>query len=63
MLLIQAYKNGWPVNRSYQGNYVKPKTKLDNLYLVGDGVKGKGGIEIEGISMNVKKVVEDISSQ
>ncbi|GAG28270.1 unnamed protein product, partial [marine sediment metagenome] len=63
LLLIQSYKNGWPVNRSFQGKYVKPKTELENLYLVGDGVKGKGGIEIEGISMNVKNVVEDINAR
>ncbi len=61
LLLIQSYKDGWPVNRAYQGQYIRPKTDFKNMYLVGDGVKGKGGIEIEGISMNVREVIGDIS--
>ncbi len=58
ILLIQSYRDEWPVNHSYE-NLLDNKVN-DKLYLVGDGVKGKGGIEVEGIAMGVLKVYKDI---
>ena len=38
------------------------ETPIPNLYIVGDGAKGKGGIEVEGVALGVaatmKKILE-----
>ncbi|ETA67259.1 phytoene dehydrogenase-like oxidoreductase [Methanolobus tindarius DSM 2278] len=60
VLLIQSYSNDWPVNRSPSGADLKNKTPVSNLYVVGDGAKGKGGIEVEGIALGVKNCMQDI---
>ncbi|WP_423792497.1 NAD(P)-binding protein [Methanocaldococcus indicus] len=59
ILLIQSYFDGWPVN------YVKSGISINNIisdrfYLVGDGAKPSGGIEVEGIAMGVLKVYNHI---
>jgi hypothetical protein len=33
---------------------------MANLYVVGDGAKGKGGIEVEGIALGVKNCMQHI---
>ncbi|WP_340818923.1 NAD(P)/FAD-dependent oxidoreductase [Methanolobus sp. WCC4] len=60
VLLIQSYSNDWPVNRSPSGADLKNRTPIPNLYVVGDGAKGKGGIEVEGIALGVKNSMQDI---
>lgn len=60
LLMAQAYGDGWPVNRCRSGLDVSPFTPFDGLYLVGDGVKGRGGIEVEGIAMGVEQVLSHI---
>ncbi|MBN1134684.1 MAG: NAD(P)/FAD-dependent oxidoreductase, partial [Methanosarcinaceae archaeon] len=53
VLLIQSHSGGWPVNRSASGLDVGNETPFSNLYVVGDGAKGEGGIEVEGIALGV----------
>lgn len=60
VLLIQSYSNDWPVNRSPSGADLKNRTPLPNLYVVGDGAKGKGGIEVEGIALGVRNSMQNI---
>lgn len=60
VLLIQSYSNGWPVNRAASGNDIGNKTPISNLYIVGDGAKGKGGIEVEGVALGVRNVMKEI---
>ncbi|WP_094227801.1 phytoene desaturase family protein [Methanolobus psychrotolerans] len=60
VLLIQSYSNEWPVNRSPSGADLDNRTPIPNLYVVGDGAKGEGGIEVEGIALGVKKSMQDI---
>ncbi|WMW22328.1 NAD(P)/FAD-dependent oxidoreductase [Methanolobus mangrovi] len=60
VLLIQSYSNEWPVNRSPSGADLKNKTPIPNLYVVGDGAKGKGGIEVEGIALGVKNCMQEL---
>ncbi|SFM15172.1 phytoene desaturase family protein [Methanolobus profundi] len=60
VLLIQSYSNDWPVNRSPSGADIKNKTPIPNLYVVGDGAKGKGGIEVEGIALGIRNSMQDI---
>jgi phytoene dehydrogenase-like protein len=60
VLLIQSYSNDWPVNRSPSGADLKNRTPMANLYVVGDGAKGKGGIEVEGIALGVKNCMQHI---
>ena len=60
ILLVQSYYDGWPVNRMASGYDAPNRTQYKNLYLVGDGAKGKGGIEVEGIALGVERVVSTI---
>ncbi|WP_456419781.1 NAD(P)-binding protein [Methanocaldococcus infernus] len=59
ILHIQSYRDGIPVNHAKSGIYIENIVN-DKLFLVGDGAKGKGGIEVEGIAMGVLKVVNHI---
>jgi phytoene dehydrogenase-like protein len=60
VLLIQSYSNGWPVNRASSGSDNGNRTPVENLYIVGDGAKGKGGIEVEGVALGVRNVMDEI---
>ncbi len=60
VLLIQSYSGGWPVNRASSGSDTGNLTPLDNLYIVGDGAKGKGGIEVEGVALGIRNVMREI---
>ena len=60
VLLVQSYSNGWPVNRASSGSDVGSRTPVQNLYVVGDGAKGKGGIEVEGVALGVMNVMKEM---
>ena len=60
VLLIQSYSNGWPVNRASSGSDKGNMTPVKNLYIVGDGAKGKGGIEVEGVALGVRNAMGEI---
>ncbi len=60
VLLVQSYSNGWPVNRASSGSDIGSRTLVQNLYVVGDGAKGKGGIEVEGVALGVMNVMREI---
>lgn len=61
VLLVQSYSNGWPVNRAASGSDIGNTTPVDNLYIVGDGAKGKGGIEVEGVALGVRNAMKEIT--
>lgn len=52
VLATQAYFGKNPVNRASQGNDVL-KCPVRGLFFVGDGAKGRGGIEVEGIALGI----------
>ncbi|SES65672.1 Phytoene dehydrogenase-related protein [Methanococcoides vulcani] len=58
VLLTQSYYNGWPVNRSSSGSDIGNTTPIEGLYVVGDGAKGKGGIEVEGVALGVRNTMK-----
>jgi phytoene dehydrogenase-like protein len=60
VLLIQSYSNGWPVNRASSGSDSGNRTPIRNLFVVGDGAKGKGGIEVEGVALGVRNVMREM---
>jgi phytoene dehydrogenase-like protein len=60
VLLIQSYHDGWPVNRAASGLDPGNETPILELYVVGDGAKGKGGIEIEGVALGVAATMTKI---
>jgi phytoene dehydrogenase-like protein len=60
VLLVQSYSNGWPVNRVSSGWDIGNRTPVRNLYVVGDGAKGKGGIEVEGVAQGVRNAMKEI---
>jgi len=60
VLLIQSYSDGWPVNRASSGSDTGNVTPVKNLYIVGDGAKGHGGIEVEGVALGVGNLMKEI---
>lgn len=60
VLLIQSYSNDWPVNRSSSGTDLKNITPVEGLFVVGDGAKGRGGIEVEGVALGVENTMTEI---
>ncbi|HID47365.1 MAG TPA: NAD(P)/FAD-dependent oxidoreductase [Methanococcaceae archaeon] len=62
ILHIQTFRDDIPVNHASNGTDVDPIVNK-RLYLVGDGAKGKGGMEVEGIALNVSKVVDWIEKR
>jgi phytoene dehydrogenase-like protein len=63
ILMIQVHHGRWPVNRAFSGTDSGNKTPIPNMIIVGDGAKGKGGIEIEGITFGVRnalKIIEEM---
>jgi phytoene dehydrogenase-like protein len=60
VLMVQTYRNDWPVNRAGSGSYLGNTTPVAGLYVVGDGAKGKGGMEVEGIAMGVDNTMRFI---
>jgi len=61
LLMVQTYHNGWPVNRAGMGPNPGNITPIERLYIVGDGARGKGGIEVEGIAMGVNNTLSIIN--
>jgi len=59
IIAVQSYRGDWPVNRVMAGRDTGNKTKYDNIYVVGDGAKGDD-IEVDGIALGVKRVVEEL---
>lgn len=60
VLLIQSYHDDWPVNRTASGTDPGNETPIPELYVVGDGAKGKGGIEVEGVALGVAATMKKI---
>lgn len=60
ILMIQVHSGRWPVNRAFSGTDFGNKTPVPNLLVVGDGAKGEGGIEIEGITFGVRDALKII---
>jgi phytoene dehydrogenase-like protein len=60
VLLIQSYHDNWPVNRAASGTDPGNETPIPGIYVVGDGAKGKGGIEVEGVALGVAATMKKI---
>ncbi|RXA19507.1 NAD(P)/FAD-dependent oxidoreductase [Methanosarcina sp. MSH10X1] len=60
VLLIQSYHDSWPVNRAASGTDPGNETPIPGLYVVGDGAKGRGGIEVEGVALGVTATMKKI---
>lgn len=58
VLLVQSYRDDWPVNRIASGFDLGNLTPVKGLYVVGDGAKGKGGIEVEGVALGVMNMLD-----
>jgi len=48
------------VNRAASGRDIGNKTPVNGLYVVGDGAKGNGGIEVEGVAMGVANMIREL---
>ncbi|MCD1294935.1 NAD(P)/FAD-dependent oxidoreductase [Methanocella sp. CWC-04] len=58
VLMVQSYRDDWPVNRISSGFDLGNLTPVRGLFVVGDGAKGKGGIEVEGIALGVRNFLD-----
>ncbi len=58
LLMVQSYRNHWPVNRAATGIHIPPETPIKGLYNVGDGVKPLGLMETEGVAGGVELMLE-----
>jgi len=58
VLLVQSYRDDWPVNRIASGFDLGNLAPVKNLYVVGDGAKGKGYIEVEGVASGVMNMLD-----
>jgi phytoene dehydrogenase-like protein len=60
VLMVQTYHDGWPVNRCASGADIGNLTPYKQLYVVGDGAKGMGGIEVDGVALGVENTVQEV---
>ena len=60
ILMVQTYRNGWPVNRSASGHYIDPQSPVEGLYYVGDSIKPCGWMETEGVATGVEIALDKI---
>lgn len=58
VLMVQSYRDDWPVNRVASGYDLGNLTPVKGLLVVGDGAKGHGGIEVEGVALGVNNVLD-----
>jgi phytoene dehydrogenase-like protein len=62
LLLVQTYRDDWPVNRIASGFDLGNLTPVKGLYVVGDGAKGKGYIEVDGVAAGVKNLLDTLKA-
>jgi phytoene dehydrogenase-like protein len=62
VLLVQSYRDDWPVNRIASGFDLGNLTPVKSLYVVGDGAKGKGYIEVEGVASGVANLLDTLKA-
>jgi phytoene dehydrogenase-like protein len=60
VLMVQSYHDDWPVNRVASGYDLGNLTPVKGLFIVGDGAKGHGGIEVEGVALGVQNALDMI---
>jgi hypothetical protein len=60
IILLQYFKDDWPVYRRWPGYGVPEKTSIVNLYAVGDSVLIPGLIGTSNSAQSAVNVVEDI---
>ena len=58
VLTTSAYRGEWPVNRLAQGEDISPQTSIAGLYLVGDAVKPRGYLMVEGVAQSVNYLLD-----
>jgi phytoene dehydrogenase-like protein len=58
VLMVQSYHDDWPVNRVASGYDMGNLTPVKSLFVVGDGAKGRGGIEVEGVALGVQNALD-----
>ena len=61
ILIVNCYRDEWPVFRAWSGYELPQKTPIENLYNVGDGVKPSGWIGTDACAESARIVVEDIN--
>ncbi|HLB12560.1 MAG TPA: FAD-dependent oxidoreductase [Dehalococcoidia bacterium] len=63
VLMAGTFYKDWPVYHSWPGCELPPKTPIENLYNVGDGVKEPGWIGLEASAQTGRLVAEDVQAR
>jgi phytoene dehydrogenase-like protein len=63
VLMVQSYRDHWPVNRAASGMHIGPETEVSGLYNVGDGIKPEGFMETEGVAAGVELMLEKFNKE
>jgi len=63
ILMVQSYRDHWPVNRAASGIHIGPETEVAGVYNVGDGVKPVGFMETEGVAAGVELMLEKFNKE
>ena len=63
LLMPGSFYKGWPVYHTWPGYDMQQKTSVENLYNVGDGVKGPGWIGLEASAVTGRMVAEDVQTR
>jgi len=63
ILHVACFKDGWPSYHALQGAAIDPKTSVENLYNVGDGVAPKGYTGIAGCAKSAEIVADDVKQR
>lgn len=62
VLMAGTFYKGWPVYHSWPGFEMRPRTSVENLWNVGDGVKTPGWIGLEASAQSGREVAEDVQA-
>ncbi|MEE8357810.1 MAG: NAD(P)/FAD-dependent oxidoreductase [Candidatus Hydrothermarchaeales archaeon] len=60
VLLVQTYRDGWPVNRVASGKHIGPVSPVEGLFYVGDAIKPEGWMETEGVAKGVEMMLNSL---
>ncbi|MEE8167810.1 MAG: NAD(P)/FAD-dependent oxidoreductase [Candidatus Hydrothermarchaeales archaeon] len=63
ILMVQSYRDGWPVNRTPSGKHLSPESPIDGLYYVGDAIKPEGWMETEGVAKGVELMLSRLKAK
>jgi phytoene dehydrogenase-like protein len=63
ILYVMYHRGEWPAYHSWPGWQIAPRTPIENLWNIGDGVNPEGWPGLESSAEGSRRVVEDVASR